>query len=173
MSAAAPQLRLPVGVVVERRKAASPWIDALWRPVAVLAGLPEAAPWTPLAATADTASFYAGAAEIALYRSEADHYRQNLASGAPLLWVAIEATQGEPPYAVAAVTADPAEGESLTEPGQAIVEAVPMPEALREAIAAFVAAHPAAPAFEKRQRERADPEIMARRVPPPGEGYER
>ena len=40
--------RIPVGVVVERRKAASPWIDFTWKPVAVLAGEPEASPWTRL-----------------------------------------------------------------------------------------------------------------------------
>ncbi len=46
MSQAAPLLRIPVGVVVERRKAFSPWADFIWRPVAVLEGVPDAAPWT-------------------------------------------------------------------------------------------------------------------------------
>jgi hypothetical protein len=36
--------RIPVGVVVERRKAISMWADFLWRPVSVLAGSPSAAP---------------------------------------------------------------------------------------------------------------------------------
>ncbi len=44
----APLMRIPVGVVVERRKAKSQWIDHVWRPVAVLDGVPEAAPWTLL-----------------------------------------------------------------------------------------------------------------------------
>ena len=48
MSPVAPLLRIPVGVVVERRKANSPWVDFVWRPVAVLGGLPDAAPWTKL-----------------------------------------------------------------------------------------------------------------------------
>jgi Protein of unknown function (DUF3305) len=166
MTTITPVLRLPVGVVVERRKATSPWADVLWRPIAVLAGLPEAAPWTPLASGNDATTFYAGAAEIELYRSEAGSYRRNLESETPLLWVALNATSGEPPYEIAAVTADPAEGEGLTEPGHALVEAVPMPESLREAITAFVAAHPIEPGFDKRQRDRADPEALARRGPP-------
>lgn len=165
MSPVAPLLRLPVGVVVERRKATSLWADIIWRPVGVLAGLPEAAPWTPLAIDGDTVTFYAGAAEIELYRSEAEHYRRNLTSGAPSLWVVLQATGGEPPYAIAAVTADPAEGEGLSEPGQAIVEAVAMPEALRQLIADFVAAHGGESGFQKRQRDRADPEALARRGP--------
>ena len=45
----APLVRIPVGVVVERSKAASPWIDFIWRPVAVLPGQPETPPWTVLA----------------------------------------------------------------------------------------------------------------------------
>jgi hypothetical protein len=163
---AAPQLRFRVGVVVERRKPVSSWsADALWIPVAVLAGSPAAQPWTPLSVEGDAARFYAGSAEIELYRTEVDNYRRNLASGLPSIWVALEVTGSEPPCRIAGVTADPAEGEGFTEAGQAIVEAVAMPETLRDAIAAFVAAHPAAPAFTKRKRDRADPEALARRDP--------
>jgi hypothetical protein len=161
----APLLRIPVGVVVERRKATSPWADVIWQPVAVLGGLPDAAPWTPLAREGGTAIFYAGPAEIELYRSETDNYRRNLASGAPSVWVALQATGGEPPYEIAAVTADPAEGEGWTEPGQGIIEAVAMTEALREAVASFIADHHVERAFEKRKRDRADPEALARRDP--------
>jgi hypothetical protein len=172
VSAVEPYLRLPVGVLVERRKAASPWIDVIWRPVAVLGGLPAAAPWTPLSAGDDATTFYAGAAEIELYRSEADNYRRNLESASPSLWVSLHPTAGEPPYEVAAVTADPTEGEALSEPGQAVVEAVAMPEVLRQAIARFVDQHPARAGFEKRTRDRADPEALARRRPRSGDGRE-
>ena len=161
----APVLRIPVGVVVEQRKANSPWADLLWRPMAVLAGLPDAAAWTPLAHDGDTVTYYAGASEIELHRSEADNYRRNLAMDAPSIWVALQATEGEPPYEIAAVTADPAEGEGLTEPGQAIVEAVTMPESVRKAIAAFLAQCPVGQAFIKRKRDSADPEAMARHAP--------
>lgn len=165
MSQVAPLQRIPVGVVVERRKATSPWADVIWRPVAVLGGLPDAAPWTPLAIDGETATFYAGGAEIELYRSEADNYRRNLASAAPAIWVALQETGGDPPYTVAAVTADPAEGEGLTEPGQGIIEAVAMPEPLRYVIAAFVAEHAVEHVFQKRARDRADPEALARHGP--------
>lgn len=40
-----------VAVVVERRKAKSQWLDFVWRPVAVLAGIPAAEPWTALRAS--------------------------------------------------------------------------------------------------------------------------
>ena len=63
-----------------------------------------------------------GAAEIELYRTETTNYRDNLASGAPLLWVALRPTGVEPPYEIVAVTADPAEGEALTEAGNDLVD---------------------------------------------------
>jgi hypothetical protein len=169
----APIRSIPVGVVVERRKATSQWAEILWCPVAVLAGLPDAAAWTPLAEDGDTVTYYAGPAEIALYRSEAENYRRNLLSGTPSLWVELHATGGEPPYAIGGVTADPAEGEGWTEPGQAIVEAVAMPETVRDEIAAFIAQYPAQPGFVKRQRDRADPEALARRGPQVGRADER
>ena len=160
------QRRIPVGVVVERRDAASPWIDSLWRPIGVLAGVPDAAAWTRLCVEPTGETYYAGPAEIILYRSEAENYRDNLASGAPAVWVSLQATVGMLPYAIAGVTADPAEGEAWTEPGQAIVEAVPMPDPVRDEVAAFVAQLPARPGFVKRQRDRADLESLARRGPP-------
>jgi len=165
MIVVAPLVRIPVGVVVERRKTRSAWADVLWRPVAVLVGRPDAEPWTPLTTEGDAAIFYAGPAEIELYRAETENYRRNLASDAPSIWVALQTTGGEPPFEIAGVTADPAEGEGLTEPGQAIVEAVAMPAPVREALAAFVAEHHVEHVFEKRKRDRANPEAMARHGP--------
>ncbi len=161
----APHARIAVGVVVERHKAASRWIDFTWRPVTILAGQPDAAPWTVLSRTAETTSFYAGTAEVALYRSETGSYRDNLASGAPSLWVALRPTGAEPPYELFAVTADPAEGESFTQTGDDIVEAWPSPAPVRAIVDAFVAEHHVERPFVKRQRGRADPEVLAPRSP--------
>ena len=113
VSRAPPLVRIPVGVVIERRKAKSPWVDFVWRPVAVLPGVPDAAPWTALDGDADRTNFYGGAAEIELYRSDTSGYRDNLATGAALLWVVLRPTGLEPPYEIAAVTAEPSEGEAL------------------------------------------------------------
>jgi len=165
MSPVAPLIRIPVGVVVERRKATSPWTNVIWRPVGVLSGLPDAKPWTRLSTDGEVALFYAGATEIELHRSEAGNYQSNLVSAAPSIWVALHPTGREPPYKLAAVTADPAEGEALTEPGTAVVEVVPMPGPVRDVVAAFVAEHYVEHPFEKRVRDRADPDAMARHSP--------
>jgi len=155
--------KIAVGVVVERRKAQSQWIDFTWKPVTVLAGLPDASPWTMLSEDGDGATFYAGAAEIELYRTETTNYRDNLDTGGPMLWVALRPTGVEPPYEIFAVTADPAEGEAWTESGSDLVDVVPMPEAVRAAIDAFIAEHHVERPFYKRQRNRADPEALGRR----------
>jgi hypothetical protein len=157
--------RMSVGVVVERRKSTSAWIDYNWHPVAVLPGQPQAEPWSLLAAAADAVTFYAGAADLALYRTETGQYRDNLASGAPSLWVALRPTGGEPPFRVVAVTADPAEGESFTQAGDDLVGAVPMPAAVRDMLESFIAEHHVEQPFFKRERDRADPEGLAHRRP--------
>ena len=164
MSAAEPLVRLAVGVVIERRSAKSAWADFVWRPSAVLAGEPDAAPWTLLDAEADRTTFYAGASEVALYRSDTTFYRDNLATGEPMLWAVLRPTGGEPPFSVAAVTADPSEGEALATIGTDLVEALPMPAPIRDAIEAFVAAHHVEHPFAKRKRDRANPEALARRA---------
>ena len=161
--AATPLQRIPVGVVVERRKAASPWIDFTWRGIAVLPDEPEMAPWTVLRAQDEATLFYAGSAVIDLYRSETARYRENLATGTASLWIVLSPSEGMQPYAVSAVTADPAEGESFTVAGTNVVEAVPMPDVLRDAIQTFVAKHHVESEFVKRKQSRADPEALARR----------
>jgi hypothetical protein len=157
--------RIPVGVVVERRKASNPWIDVAWRPVGVLAGAPAAAPWTILESSDDRASFYAGLTEVALYRTETAHYRDNLNSGRPSLWVSLRPTGVEPPFEIVAVSVDPAEGESFTQVGDDLVEAVAMPPAVQAIVAAFVAEHHVERLFVKRKRDRADPQALAHRAP--------
>jgi hypothetical protein len=141
VSAAKPLARIPVGIVVERRKATSQWVDAVWRSVTVLGGVPDAAPWTVIAANEDATTFYVGAAEIELYRTEAEHYGSNVASEEPSVWVALRPTGSDPPYALFAVTVDPAEGESFTQAGGDVVDAVPMPAAVLQIVEAFVAQH--------------------------------
>jgi hypothetical protein len=160
---ASPLAAIDVGVVVERIKAESPWIDYLWRPEAVLAGVPETQPWTQLSEANDRARFYAGPAQIRLHPTETPNYRDNLATGHPSLWVVLRETGSEPPYSVFLVTADPSEGEAMTEAGNDIVEPVPMPDPVREAVEAFVAEHHVEREFVKRKRDRANPEALGRR----------
>jgi len=153
---------IPVGVLVERSKAQSPWADYTWRAIEVLPGEVTAAAWTPVGRRGETNVFFAGSATLELYRTEAPNYRDNLATGAPSLWVVLRPTGVDPPYSLLTVTADPAEGEAATEAGGDLVEAVAMPRVIRQHLEAFVAEHDVGQSFVKRQRDRPDLEALAR-----------
>ena len=165
---------MEIAVIVERQALASPWVDHAWRPIAVLAGAPAAAPWTVLAETPRATRYYAGSFQLEFFASETGMYRDNLRSGRPSLWVSLRPADTPPGVALQLVTADPAEAEALTEPGTDVIETVPMPPAIERRLAAFVAAHHVERPFVKRKRDRADPEAMATRVPgPPSKGTPR
>ena len=151
---------IPVGVLVERSKAQSPWLDYTWRPIDILPGEVAAAPWTPVGLKGETNKFFAGSTKIGLYRMDVANYRDNLASGAPSLWVVLRPTGGDPPYRLLTVTADPAEGEAATEAGDDLVETVAMHPGIRRQVEVFVAEHFVDRPFIKRQRDR--PERDAR-----------
>ncbi len=159
-----PDSHFEVGVVVAKRKLKSPWADYAWLPHSVLPAVPAAAPWTKLGAGEDEELYYAGPCEVWLHPSETAHYRDNLMSGRPSLWVALRPVAGNE-YEVATVTADPYEGEALVGAMDEIVEPVPMPPEIQDKVAAFFAAFHVERQFFKRKRDRADPEALARGEP--------
>jgi hypothetical protein len=159
------QATFEIGVVIGRRKPASArarlwasqtWASqtwaSQWAPVAVLPAAPDLPAGARLVKNDEEEIVFAGAHGLTLHRAETGHYRDNLFSGRPALWVAlcVNAEESE----VAGVTADPYEGEAMAEGIGQIVEAVPMPDAIREAVAAFVAEHHVERPFIKRKRER-------------------
>jgi len=76
-------------------------------------------------------------------------------------------------YEIVIVTADPYEGEALAQGNGEIVEAVPMPPEIEEKMAAFIGAFHVERPFVKRQRDRADPEALARGGSAMKRGHER
>jgi len=165
LSIIAPAKTITVGIVAERSKATGRWTDYLWRAVSAFSGAPGAPNWTTLSDDGERATFFVGTADIELYRSEAGNYRENLLVEQPLLWVALRSTASDPPYMLAGVTVDPAEGESWIALGTDLVDSVPMPGAVEAVVADFVSEHYTEQPFHKRKRDRPDPEGMARRLP--------
>src|SRR3979490_3026448 len=158
--------RIVVGVIVERRKARSPWLDFLWRPVSVLVGTPSAVAWTRIGEEGDATTFYAGEAAIEFHLTETANYRQNLSSGIPALWVVLRprlANSASPAFDIHTVTVDPAEGEALTDAGNNLVATVPMPTAIIETIDSFIAEHHVERPFNKRERNRNEPRTPGHR----------
>ena len=152
-----------VGVFVERRIVDNPWIAHVWRPQAVLPGAPVALPWTVVHETPKVTRYYAGPFRLQFFSTDTGSYRDNLRSGRASLWVSLRPSDASPGVALQTVTADPAEGEALTEPGTDIIEALPMHPTIRARLAAFVEANHVERPFIKRRRDRAASGAMGRR----------
>lgn len=153
----------PVAVVVERRAPVTAWGEDVWQPVAVLPGETAAAPWTVLRAEKGLTAYIAGQTRVSFFSSETPNYKANLESGAPVLWVVLRPTASSPGMELVSVLADPGEAEAMTTAGRDVIETVPMPGQIREALEDFVAAHHVERGFFKRKRDRADPEALAQR----------
>jgi hypothetical protein len=152
-----------VGVVGEKRKAQSIWIDHTWGVASVLLGAPQTPPGTLVGREEGVERFFLGTTGILLTSSATMHYRDNLMSGAPKLWVILREHAEDGSISLVGVTADPSEGEGHTQAGSDLVEALPMHPEIAAAIAAFVDEHHVERAFFKRKRDRADPDALAHR----------
>ena len=155
-----PQDRRRLGILARALQPVSRWARPGFLPVGVLAAAPEVAPGSPL--PGEPALVYAGARELALHSGDTAHYRDNLTSARPSIWVALVAG---PKLAVHGVTADPYEGEAWAGDEGLAVEAVPIPAEIRGWIGAFFDAHHVEHVFVKRRRCPADPEALGRRGP--------
>jgi hypothetical protein len=149
-----PELRIEIGVVIARRALNSAWADHAWHAHAALPAAPPLAPGTPLGG----GLFYAGPCELVVHGGATAHYRDNLSGGRPSLWIALTPVDAAT-CRVTAATADPYEGEALTEAIGSTVDAVAMPGPIRAEIAAFVQAFHVDRPFFKRERDRADLEL--------------
>lgn len=152
-----------VGVVVERRQTDNVWQPERWRVVALLPGVPDTAAWTVLEQGGGWARLYAGAAEVALYASETDNYKHNLDSPTPAVFVILRRDGG---WRLLGATVDPGEIDAHSDAGDDLIEALPLPPEMEAWMRGFIERHHVERPFHKRQRDRADPEAMARRRVP-------
>jgi hypothetical protein len=149
-----------IGIVAARRRLKGPWVDHAWLPVRAMSPLDGVAAWTRLGQEGEDELFYAGQADITPHPAVTAHYLDNLA-GRPSIWVSLNPT--ETGIELGVVTLDPYEGEALTDGIHEIVEAVAMPADVEAALRLFVETHHVERRFEKRERDRADPEALGRR----------
>src|SRR5215211_5370718 len=78
-----------VGVVVAKKRLKSPWASQgshRWQPIAILSPPPPVPAFTRLTTTPEE-TVYLGAAEVNLHLRATGHYRDNLTSATPSLWV--------------------------------------------------------------------------------------
>ncbi len=158
-------IRIPLGVVAERRPGVTPWAEFAWSARDVIEDPPEIAPWTVLREEAGRTAFFAGIAEVALHPTDTDNYKHNLEAAEPLVWVVLRPVGTSPGFALQTVTVDAGEAHLYADTGDDLLEALPMPARLRAQVEAFVAEHHRERGFHKRRRDRADTQSLGRRAP--------
>ncbi|MGL4635180.1 MAG: DUF3305 domain-containing protein [Beijerinckiaceae bacterium] len=157
-----PTLTMQVGLVLEKRKANSQWIDFIWEASSVLPEPAAAEAGTSLGKHGNSELFYAGEHTLEAHTYETPQYRDNLSSGAPKIWVILKPQDNDAMPEIVQVTCDPTEGEGYTETGWNTVNVVPMPEMVEAAMIAFIEEHHVERAHYKRKRNKADPEALAK-----------
>ena len=141
-----------VGILAERRKPAHAWAGFSWHVTGAVTPAPDHEPWTVIRRDGDNVLYFAGARELEFHTSSTGCYRDNLATGAPRLWVVLRPTDNDPGMELALVTADPDEGEAMTSAGDLVVETVAMPHEIADRLASFVVEHHVERPFFKRKR---------------------
>ncbi|WP_439575078.1 DUF3305 domain-containing protein [Phreatobacter sp.] len=157
-----PVAHLQVGVVAVKRRLTNPWIDHEWVPSAVLPGVPDTPPRTLIGREDESEIWYLGPETITLHSGETAHYRDNLTSARPSVWVALR-EDGEGLWRVAGVTVDPYEGEAYVDQIGDRVEALTMPSEIAAEMQAFFEIHHVEQTFFKRKRDRQDPDSLGTR----------
>ena len=156
-------IRIPVGVVAERRPGATRWAEHAWVARDVLEDAPALAPWTVLREEAGHTLFYAGTAEVALHPTDTDNYIHNQQLDPPRIWVVLRPVPEAPGYRLQTVTVDAGEAELYADSCADLLESLPLPAGLRAILEGFVAEHHKQREFHKRKRDRADPGALGRR----------
>lgn len=150
--------RMPVGVIVERRKARNPWEDFVWRAVAIVPGAAPQAPWSVVREEADATQFFAGTFTLELHPRETGLYRENLTGRMPSAYVALVRDEKAEPLGLVVrhVTVSPGDAEAYMDPSSS-VDAVPLPEVVAAWLADYIAAFHVEQQFRKRHRKPYDP----------------
>lgn len=145
---------LAIGIVIERRLIDNAWIKEIWQPIAVLPASSETDIKT-LRCDGGICQYFMPAPDFTLHRSDVASYRYNLASERPAIFVALrkDESQSPIPWQILLVTAAPDEAQKLMDSGDDLIEAVAMPESIRNFISGFVDKFPPDEPFEKRQRK--------------------
>jgi hypothetical protein len=137
-------LRFPVAVILRRTALVNRWISERWEPFAV-EPVPEGAPTPPqrIAESVGETRWRFGGHAIELHRVEAEGYHLNLTSPDPkvfVMWRKAENPADEPAAFPVIVTVSYNEAARMLDGGES-VDAVPMPDVIRQWMEPFAAEH--------------------------------
>ena len=138
-------MRFSVAVLMQRTPLANRWVSERWDPVAVLPVAEDAVQASAPVRVRDDATctqWCFGGHALELHRSEAEGYHRNLVAPEPKVFVAWRTHDEpmDPPVFPVIVTVSYDEAARMMDGGEC-VDAVPLPEAVREWMAPFVTEH--------------------------------
>jgi hypothetical protein len=146
---------LQVGAVVRCTPGVTRWVKAIWKPVAVIPGAPEAF-WNELVRDGEIVDYHAGTVAMPLYRADVEGYLVSLNMAVPSIWVIMDKDQTKQSpsgWVVSAITASAHDALDALDSGESIVEAVPIPESMAAWIKEFIDMHYIEEPFKKRRRD--------------------
>ncbi len=148
-------ISLPLGVVIRRTPGVTRWARWSWRAVGVLPGAGPA-DWRELRREGDAVEYHAATVDLELHRAETESYLAELGTRQPAVYVVLR--EGQPgcreDIEVTLATVSPFEAQDYADTGEEMVEQIPMPDALRAWVEAFVDAHHKPTEFIKRRRDK-------------------
>lgn len=148
-------ISMPLGIVLRRTPGATRWARWAWRAVAVLPGAGPA-DWKELRHEGDAVEYHAATVELELHRTDTEGYLAELGTRMPAVYVVLR--QDEPDcredIEVTLATVSPFEAQDYADTGEEMIEQIPMPDALRAWVEAFVEAHHQPRKFIKRRRDK-------------------
>lgn len=155
------EMTILLGVIAERRRAVSRWIEDYWIPVGVMLAPTDLREADVLVADETMTRYYMGRTELTFYATDTEAYVENLESGAPALYVVLrrDGDGDHPlPWHVQSVTASPHAAQDYEVGSEDVVERVPMPPEVIATVIEFLDAYHVEQTFVKRRRDRVDPE---------------
>lgn len=146
-------IEMPVGVVIQRRPGVTRWRKWAYAPTALLPGAGPAH-WKLLREDGDVTEYHVGTANLTLWRTDAEAYRIGLAEPVVCAYVVLAPAEGDWPYKIKLITANPHEAMQYADGGEDVVEKVPMPPALVAWVQDWTDRHFVEEPFVKRKRKR-------------------
>ena len=146
-----------IGVIMERRPIDNPWQDHEWRVAAVVPEPPDGSDAKPVDDAAGVLRYVTGTQPLSLHTTEVTGYVENLTSPQASLYLVLREGAGSGtglPWVLDRVTANPYEAQYYLPGDDLLVEKVAMPQAVRDWVEAFVAAHYREDTFRKRKRDK-------------------
>ena len=153
-------VRIPVAAILRRRPVDHPWLSEEWQAVGLLPQPPAEAHGRLHRRLDDGEEYLAACPPLELHPKDAESYAANLASANPAVWVLMDEEESAPPLplAVHMATVSAFEAQDYLDSGELRVDMVPMPDALKVLVEAFVAAQPEPAPFCKRRNRKEDAE---------------